>query len=214
MPAADEGPESDRQPVVESKEALNERSIALMAEIGQGNAEAFRELVELHQGAVIGTCAKMVGDLDDAHDLAQKIFLRIWKSAPRYEPKAKFTTWLFTIVRNQVFNHTRSNRRAKLISIDSDDHPGILKDVEVDSGDSPESQLLKSELIEAIDEAIQQLPENQRLAVILRRYEDLSYEEIATSLETSVSAVKSLLFRARAQLREALSLYIAGEPPD
>jgi RNA polymerase sigma-70 factor (ECF subfamily) len=182
-----------------------------MEKVGLGDGEAFRELVELHQAAVIGTCAKMVGSVDDAHDLAQQVFLRVWKSASRYEPTARFTTWLFTITRNLVFNHTRSASRATFISLDAEsdgDDTRPRRDRPDPSAPQPDEAVLKTELWEAIDRAIASLPEAQRMAVVLRRYEDLSYEEIAKIMETSVSSIKSLLFRARGQLREALRDYL------
>ena len=181
-----------------------------MAEVGRGNAESFRELVELHQHAVIGTCAKMIGQVDDAQDLAQQVFLRVWKSAPRYEPTARFTTWLFTITRNLVFNHTRNSNRATFVSLDSERSEfGHTKFEQPDPGTPPPDEAsLNAELWRAVDQAIADLPETQRLAVVLRRYEDLSYDEISQVMDTSVSAIKSLLFRARGRLRESLRAYL------
>jgi len=181
-----------------------------MAQVGQGEGEAFRELVELHQNAVIGTCAKMLGNVHDADDLAQQVFLRVWKSAPRYEPTARFTTWLFTITRNLVSNHTRSLGRASFVSLDAEPPDGEdrRKHERPDPSTlAPDESALNSELWEAIDQAIAALPDTQRMAVVLRRYEELSYEDIAVVMETSVSSIKSLLFRARGQLRDALRAY-------
>ena len=208
---------SDREPsntakTVEDKEVLNRESIMLMSKIAEGDAQAFASLVELHQHAVIGTCAKMLGNIDDAHDLAQQVFLRVWKSAPRYQPTARFTTWLFTITRNLVFNQTRSNQRASFVSIDAEaENEASQKVLQATTERTPAEDALASELVHAIDEAIQNLPESQRLAVILRRYQDLTYEEIAETMGSSVSAIKSLLFRARAQLREELETYLKDE---
>ena len=201
---------------VEDKEVLNEKSIELMERVAEGDAEAFGVLVGLHQHAVIGTCAKMLGNIDDAHDLAQQVFLRVWKSAPRYQPTARFTTWLFTITRNLVFNHTRSTGRASFVSIDAEgdgENEASRQVHEAASTTTPSDDALELELIGAIDEAIQRLPESQRLAVILRRYEDMTYEEIAETLDSSVSAIKSLLFRARNELRKHLDAYLSDEPP-
>ena len=206
-------PERSRKPEkIEDKEVLNRESIALMKRIAKGDADAFAALVALHEHAVVGTCAKMLGNIDDAHDVAQQVFVRIWKSAPRYQPTARFTTWMFTITRNLVFNHTRSAKRATFISIDDTDTNEANRHInKAATTTTPRDSALEIELTEAIDEAIQQLPESQRLAVILRRYEDLTYEEIAKTLDSSVSAVKSLLFRARAQLRESLAHYLEGD---
>jgi RNA polymerase sigma-70 factor, ECF subfamily len=180
---------------------------ALMERIGGGDHLAFRELVERHQNAVIGTVAKMLGSPNDAEDIAQQVFLRIWRNAKRYRPDAKFTTYLFTITRNLVFNETRRRSRKKEVS--SDEREENSNQLIEDSPErQPDSELLQSELQSAVDAAIAALPEAQRTAVVLRRYEQLPYEDIAAVLGLSVSAVKSLLFRARTTLRESLSGYL------
>ncbi len=179
----------------------------LMRRIGAGDHEAFRELVLRHQNAVIGTVAKMLGNASEAEDIAQQAFLRVWKNARRYRPDAKFTTYLFTITRNLVFNETRRKSRKKEVSSDErEENANHL--IEAKPEHQPDAELLQAELQQAVDDAIAGLPETQRMAVILRRYEQLSYEEIAEVLELSVSAVKSLLFRARTNLREALEGYL------
>ena len=181
---------------------------ALMERIGAGDHEAFRELVERHQRAVIGTVAKMLGNASESEDIAQQVFLRIWRNAKRYRPDAKFTTYLYTITRNLVFNETRRKSRKKEVS--SDEREENSHQLIAASPDrQPDSELLQAELQQAVNEAIAALPEVQRMAVVLRRYEQLSYEEIAAVLKLSVSAVKSLLFRARTTLRESLSAYLA-----
>lgn len=181
---------------------------ALMERIGAGDHEAFRRLVERHQQAVIGTVAKMLGNASESEDIAQQVFLRIWKNAKRYRPDAKFTTYLYTITRNLVFNETRRKSRKKEVSSDErEENTNQL--IEASPDRQPDAELLQAELQAAVDAAIASLPEVQRMAVVLRRYEQLSYEEIATVLNLSVSAVKSLLFRARTSLREALSGYLA-----
>ena len=180
---------------------------ALMTRIGTGDHAAFRQLVERHQNAVIGTVAKMLGNASDAEDISQQVFLRIWKHARRYRPDAKFTTYLFTITRNLVFNETRRRSRKKEVSSDErEEHSNLL--IEASPDRQPDSEVLQAELQHAVDEAIAALPETQRMAVVLRRYEQLSYDEIADVLGLSVSAVKSLLFRARTALRETLSGYL------
>jgi RNA polymerase sigma-70 factor (ECF subfamily) len=184
------------------------RDFALMERIGAGDHAAFKELVETHQDAVIGTVAKMLGNPSEAEDIAQQVFLRIWRNAKRYRPDAKFTTYLYTITRNLVFNETRRRSRKKEIPLDSGDPSDSHHEPGDDSHRQPDASLLEAELRIAVDKAIASLPETQRLAVILRRYEDLSYEEIAEVLELSVSAVKSQLFRARSSLREALAGYL------
>src|SRR6478735_1678230 len=190
-----------------SPAAVSTIDFVLMERIGAGDHDAFRQLVERHQNAVIGTVAKMLGNASESEDIAQQVFLRIWKNAKRYRPDAKFTTYLFTITRNLVFNETRRKSRKKEVSSDErEEHSNLT--VEANPDRQPDAELLQAELQRKVDEAIASLPEAQRMAVVLRRYEQLSYEEIATVLELSVSAVKSLLFRARTSLREALSEYL------
>jgi len=181
--------------------------VRLMERVSAGDTDAFEELVERHQRLVVGTVARMLGHNSDVEDIAQQVFVRVWKSAKRYVPRAKFTTWLLKITRNLVFNEWRRQSRHPHSSVEGDlerdERP--YKD---EQAPSPDASLLEKELQSALDAAIAQLPETQRLALVLRRYEELSYEEIAEVLDQSVPAVKSLLFRARAELRTRLSRYL------
>ncbi|MBS0657610.1 MAG: sigma-70 family RNA polymerase sigma factor [Verrucomicrobia bacterium] len=183
-----------------------------MLRVRSGDREAFRELVNAHHARVIGTVARMLGtDTHEAEDLAQQVFLRVWKSAPRYEASAKFTTWLFTITRNLVFNEARRRKNRPTTSLEtggSDESEFAPRQFADEHAPSPQTALLEREMEEAVDAAIADLPEQQRLAVVLRRYEELPYEDIAATLELTVPAVKSLLFRARTFLRERLERYL------
>jgi RNA polymerase sigma-70 factor (ECF subfamily) len=183
--------------------------IRLMGLVGAGDDRAFEQLVERHQRLVVGTVGRMLGSGSDAEDIAQQVFVRVWKNAERYEPRAKFTTWLLKITRNLVFNELRRRSRHPQVPLQSEleEEERPLKD---DQAVAPDASLLEHELQEAVDAAIANLPETQRMAVILRRYDELSYEEIAETLDQSVSAVKSLLFRARTELRENLKRYLSS----
>ena len=183
--------------------------IRLMELVGAGDEKAFEQLVERHQRLVIGTVGRMLATGSDAEDIAQQVFVRVWKNAKRYEPRAKFTTWLLKITRNLVFNELRRRSRHPQVPLqsESEEEERPLKD---EHAVAPDASLLEHELQEAVDAAIAELPETQRMAVILRRYEELSYEEIAEALGQSVSAVKSLLFRARTELRQSLQRYLAS----
>src|SRR5437588_12717265 len=183
--------------------------IRLMSLSSAGDMAAFEQLVERHQRLVIGTVGRMLGTNSDAEDIAQQVFVRVWKNVKRYEPRAKFTTWLLKITRNLVFNELRRRSRHPAVPLqsESDEEERPLKD---EHAVAPDASLLEHELPQAVDAAIAQLPEAQRMAVILRRYEELSYEEIAGALDQSVSAVKSLLFRARTELRESLKRYLSS----
>src|SRR6266700_3743724 len=181
--------------------------VRLMQLVSGGDTSAFEELVDRHQSLVAGTVARMLGSNSDVEDIAQQVFIRVWKSARRYVPRAKFTTWLLKITRNLVFNELRRTKRHAHVPLQSE--PGAedppLKD---ETNLAPDASLLESELQRTIEEAILQLPETQRMALVLRRYEQLSYEQIAEVLDLSVPAVKSVLFRARTELRARLSKYL------
>ena len=173
--------------------------------LNQGGKPAINQVADLGGGDF----AKMLGDGRDAEDLAQHVFLRVWNSAARYEPRAKFTTWLYTITRNLVFNEIRRRERSRSDSLDARiENTG---DVFVDQSTArADEAVLREELEAAIQFAMDALSPTQRMAIVLRRYEDLSYEEIAVVMELSVSSVKSLLFRARNELKERLAPYLDG----
>lgn len=195
-------------PQADAAPDANAQDLAWMARIKQGDTEALRLLIETHQHRVIGTVAKMLGDDSDAEDIAQQVFIRIWKSAVRYEPTAKFTTWLFKITRNLVFNELRRRKRHPARSLDActeDDRPMQTADP---GAKAPDVSMLDAEMQAAIQRSIEELPEIQRMAVILRRYDDIPYEDIGEILGLSVPAVKSVLFRARTELREKLKRYL------
>ncbi|MEI6034202.1 MAG: sigma-70 family RNA polymerase sigma factor [Verrucomicrobiae bacterium] len=182
--------------------------IALMLDVKRGDERAFESLVERHQLRIVGTVAKMLGGEAEAEDIAQQVFVRVWQSAPRYTPSAKFTTWLLTITRNLVFNEMRRRRRAHLVPIDADDPDRAPRGHPDASARSASEEASEGELQEAIARAISSLPEAQRMAVVLRRYEDMPYEDISKVLGTTVPAVKSLLFRARSELKAQLKHFL------
>jgi RNA polymerase sigma-70 factor (ECF subfamily) len=196
----------DLKGAAEGKEDDSE-DVRLMELVGHGDMLAFEQLVERHQALVAGTVARMLGSNSEVEDIAQQVFIRVWKSAARYTPRAKFTTWLLKITRNLVFNELRRSKRRAHVPMQSDPEAEEipLKD---ETSPAPDASLLEHELQEAIEDAITQLPDMQRMALVLRRYEQLSYDQIAEILDLSVPAVKSLLFRARSELRERLSKYL------
>jgi RNA polymerase sigma-70 factor, ECF subfamily len=181
--------------------------VRLMRLVAGGDTTAFEQLIERHQTLVAGTVARMLGGNSDVEDIAQQVFIRVWKSAGRYVARAKFTTWLLKITRNLVFNEMRRAKRHPHLPVqlepEAEEMP--LKD---EATATPDATLLQVELQAEIEKAIMLLPDTQRMALVLRRYEELSYEEIANVLDLSVPAVKSLLFRARTELRERLKDYL------
>lgn len=198
----------DRTPAAGGTEGEGE-DVRLMQLVAGGDMEAFEKLVEKHQLLVAGTVARMLGSNSDVEDIAQQVFVRVWRSAARYVPRAKFTTWLLKITRNLVFNELRRSKRHTHVPLQTDAAAAELP-LKDETSPAPDTSLLQRELQKAIEQAITKLPDTQRMALVLRRYEDLSYEEIGEILELSVPAVKSVLFRARTELRARLSKYLSA----
>ncbi len=195
-------PQDEGFGAVEQAAEEDGKLVALMLEVKRGDETAFRELVEATEDRVFGTIAKMLGGIEGAEDLAQKVYLRIWQARERYVPSAKFSTWMFSITRRLVFNERRGRSRRGAVFHDPAPDEHVREPV---SADSPAVDAAAAELAREIEQALAELPEDQRTAVVLRRYEEMPYEDIAEVLETTVPAVKSLLFRARKSLREKLS---------
>src|ERR1700730_2672173 len=183
------------------------KGVEIMSLVGRGDTAAFEQLIGRHQALVAGTIARMLGSNSDVEDIAQQVFIRVWKSAGRYVARAKFTTWLLKITRNLVFNELRRSKRHAQVSLQVEEGAQEIA-VEDEATLTPDASLLEAELQQAIESAILQLPESQRMALILRRYEEMSYEQIGEILDLSVPAVKSVLFRARTELRERLRCYL------
>ena len=193
------------------EESADQESVRLRLRVKEGDVKAFERLVEMHQSAIIGTCARMLNNVDDAHDIAQQVFIRVWRSAPRYEATAKFTTWLFTITRNLVFNETRRRARRKEVSMEQENEDEPPKHFADHSTPGADHITQQTELEQALDKAIAALPEKQRIAVVMRRHQDLPYEDICSVLKMSLPAVKSLLFRARTELRKHLAAHLGED---
>jgi RNA polymerase sigma-70 factor (ECF subfamily) len=184
---------------------------ALMLRVKQGDTAAFTELVEKYKQPIMNLAYRTVRDATEAEDLAQNVFVQVYKSAPRYKSTAKFSTWLFTIARNLCLNEIRRRSRHPADSLDAthpehEDQPA--QQFEDKKTFSPPESLLQGELAQNIDEALADLPENQRSAILLCRQDELSYEEIAEVLGCSVSATKSLIHRGRETLKERLKAYL------
>jgi len=186
----------------------NDIDVALMLRVKAGDEEALRELIERHQRAVISVIYRAIGDAWESEDIAQRVFIQVFRSARRYKPTAKFTTWLYTIAHNAIRNEYRRRTRHAAESFDLMTQPGENGEPGAQLADQrtsdPSQSAIESELQEKIKAAVRLLPEAQRTAVILCRFEGLPYEEIAEVLGCSVSAVKSLLHRARETLKENL----------
>jgi len=184
---------------------------ALMLRVKQGDTAAFTELVEKYKQPIMNLAYRTVRDMTEAEDLAQTVFVQVYKSASRYKSTAKFSTWLFTIARNLCLNEIRRRSRHPAESLDAthpDQEDQPLQQYEDKKTFSPPESLLQGELAQQSDEALADLPENQRSAILLCRQEDLSYEDIAEALGCSVSATKSLIHRGRETLKERLKAYL------
>jgi RNA polymerase sigma-70 factor (ECF subfamily) len=180
----------------------------LMARIAKGDEDAFEILVNHHQIFVLNLIYRFIGDRTQAKDLAQEVFLRVWQTAGSYEPKAKFTTWIYRVTANLCLNELKSARRRKWLPFHrSDKNVNSVEETFSDGSPTAEDVVLAKERSSQITDALQSLPENQRLALILKRYDEFSYQEIAQILGCSVSAVESLLVRAKRTLQEKLKIF-------
>ena len=180
--------------------------VALMIEFQKGDAQSFEKLMKKYYPKVLNFIYRYGLNRHAAEDLTQEIFIKIYNMGSTYSPKAKFQTLLFTIVRNSALNAIR-NERKYAVSLDEEienEDGGSLQGQIDDQKPSVLDDMLGQEKADRIQAIINELPENQRSAVLLKRYEDLSYEDIAKSLNCSVMAVKSLLNRAKETLRVRL----------
>lgn len=187
--------------------------VQLMLRVRDGDATAFEELVREHAAMVTAFARRYVGVRSFAEDLAQDVFLRVWRAAPRYEPRARFESWLLRIAANVCLNRQRwqiNHPEASLAGVD-----GERRDADVPAPDAgPDLDAEVEELRAAVRRAVDGLSPQQRMAVILARFEELSYAEIAEAMEVTVMAVKSLLNRAKANLRGSLERQLTIEPGD
>ncbi len=177
-----------------------------MVMVAEGDEYAFEILVQRHQASVLNLIYRFVGNKTQANDLAQEVFIRVWQAAKTYEPKAKFTTWIYRITANLCLNELKASRGKKILQFRhfGENDEGSTEENLVDETPSAEDLLLAKERNDQISEALQNLPHNQRMALILRRYDNLPYDAIAKIIGCSVSAVESLLVRAKRNLQENL----------
>ncbi len=202
-----------------SKYELLDPDVRLMLQVREGSAAAFEALVEKHQKRLVMVLEHLVSDRTQAEDLAQDVFLRVYRARERYIPTAKFSTWLYTITHNVASNSIRKSSRRKEINLVASPS-GSMPVRPLDTMAKDKSNLMptrladQKEMEQVIREAIQSLGPRQRMAMLLSKYEGMSYNEIAESMELTTQAVKSLLSRARGNLKEALAPYLnSGKSP-
>ena len=186
----------------------------LMIEVRAGDTASFELLLAKYRGPMIGYLGRMVGDRARAEELAQEVFLRVYRARESYEPTARFATWLYRIATRLALNSIRDNRRERgRRSLDENiDGRPIFE--AVDERANREQQLVAEARLDSVRQALQQLPEKQRAAVLMHKYQELDYQQIAGALGCSVSAVKSLLFRAYETLRQKLAPLATGARAD
>ena len=188
--------------------------VDVMLRVKTGDESAFAYLVQKYRRPMVGFMCRLCHNPSTAEELAQEVFLRVYRSRTSYEPSAKFTTWLYRIATNLAVNHardTRHERAENTVRLDEPDkETGTTPDLADDSL-SAEEQILKRERLAAIRSVVNALPERQRAAVLMHKYQQMDYREIAGVLKLSESATKSLLFRAYETLREQLKKYVSGK---
>jgi RNA polymerase sigma-70 factor (ECF subfamily) len=198
-----------------SKYELLDPDVRLMLQVREGSAAAFEALVEKHQKRLVMVLEHLVSDRTQAEDLAQDVFLRVYRARERYVPTAKFSTWLYTITHNVASNSIRKSSRRKEVNLVTSPS-GSMPVRPLDTMAKDKSNLMPARLADqkememVIREAIQSLGPRQRMAMLLSKYEGMSYNEIAESMELTTQAVKSLLSRARGNLKEALAPYLSS----
>jgi RNA polymerase sigma-70 factor, ECF subfamily len=183
----------------------------VMLRVKAGDQSAFDYLVQKYRRPLVSFMYRMAHNAAAAEDLAQEVFLRVYRSRESYEASAKFTTWLYRIATNLAVNHARDTRKERpevTVSLDEpDEENGTTMDVP-DTRLSVEQKLLRDERLKAIRGKVEALPERQRLAVLMHKYQQMDYKQISEVLKLSESATKSLLFRAYETLREQLKEFI------
>jgi RNA polymerase sigma-70 factor (ECF subfamily) len=184
---------------------------AVMLRVAAGDEASFNYLVQRYHRQIIHFLFRMVRSQAVAEELAQEVFLRVYRSRESYRAEAKFTTWLYRIATNLAVNHardTRHERSAQTIYLDApDEESGTTPDV-ADDEPSVEQKLLRDERMAAIRKHVMELPERQRMAVLMHKYQGMDYRQIGDVLKLSESATKSLLFRAYQTLRESLKSFV------
>lgn len=195
--------------------ALRDPDIRLMLRVRDDDAAAFAELVELYHQRLVTVMQHLVANAEEAEDLAQEVFLRVYRGRKKYHPKAKFSTWLFTIANNLALNVLRTRQRKPAIPLNVRDSgplgPRPAEQLVKDREHSPHQHMQQQELAEIVRQAIDTLNERQRVAVVLNKFEDMNYADIADVMGLTTKAVKSLLSRARDNLRLVLKDYIYME---
>lgn len=192
---------------------LADPDVRLMLAVREGDAAAFEQLMQRYQNRVLTVLQHLVGSPQEAEDLAQEVFLRVFRARKNYAAGAKFSTWLFTIVNNVAFNARRGRSRRKEVQVRdevsaSGSVRGMADLAQAASGMMPTRVIDKEEMRDVVRAALDVLNERQRMAVLLNKFEGLGYADIAEAMQMSPQAIKSLLSRARVALRDVIEPYL------
>jgi len=174
----------------------------LMRSVAAGDRQALKVIYERHAGFVFRIAYRFLFDEEDARDITQSVFVTLMQTAHRYKPEAKLTTWLYRVVVNRCLNH-RSRASSRLRDLQN--QRDLPEKVPAPEADQPDRRMERAEQMARLRDALLQLPERQRMALVLKRFEEMSYEEIAEALSCSKSSVESMLFRARRSIRKFFS---------
>lgn len=194
----------------------DDEGVRLMLAFQAGDEAAFAGLVEAYSGRVYALLTRFLGPVSNREDLVQDVFLRVLKARERYRPTARFSTWLYRIVFNLATNERARQAPRRHLSLDrgvgeGDDGATLGDRVEDHRGEAPDETLERLDVVDAVRAAIDALPERQRMALVLAKYDELPYTEIAEVLETSEKAIKSMVHRARENLRAMLGPFLQEE---
>ncbi len=179
-------------------ENSKDQDFKLIKEVIKGDESSFEELVKKYQHQVLNTIYRYIDDYNEAEDIAQDVFIKVWRKIKNFQGKSKFSTWLYRIVVNQCLDYRRK-KKEEVVSLDKSLDEGKVPEsltIELDFEQKRKTELLKK--------AIKEIPDNQRIALILSKFEAKSYQEIAQIMEISISSVASLIFRAKENLKSKL----------
>ena len=176
-----------------------------------GSESAFDHLVETYSGQVYALFTRFLGAVPEREDMVQEVFLRVLRSRDRYTPTARFSTYLYRVAFNLAVNHTERERNPRSLDGGPDNEDSQAHKASTSPDDDPARRMETHDVVQAVREAIGALPESQRMALILAKYEELSFSEIAVVLGSSEKAIKSLVHRARESLRERLKPFLERE---
>ncbi len=207
---APRSPHKSRTPTVRTTARWRQDpEVRLMLRVRDGDAAAFTELERIYRTRVLGWFCRRLGDRNEAEDLTQEVFLRLYRARGSYEPRALFATWVFHITQNVARNALRSRRRHPSVRLEAAaSEPGMAETLLPDRSESPSRPLERDELAGVVRAAVAGLAGRQRAAVELHQFEDRTYTEVAAELDMTPKAAKSLLYRARNQLRVVLATFV------